>query len=321
MKTVTLILPSLFIPTQLAALGASELVSNSLKKMLVRGRERATPENSQLEAHLCKVFGVPPQEDLPIAAITAKADGLPDGCWMRADPINLTLRRDRLVLLEVGVSPDEARHCCEALNAHFSEQGLEFVAPHPQRWYVRLPECPHIRTTPIQHMHGQNVRSHLPRGPESPLWHQLFNEIQMLLHNLPLNQVREDEGEATLNSVWFWGPGHTPPPLTVTAQRISSDLSLIGQFAAAAGVPFTPWEPRWDGADLLVWNAPHYALQQGNIEHWRSLLHDFEHNYALPLWHAINNGDIERLHIDILDRDNPRHIELTRRDAWAFWRR
>ncbi len=321
MSTVTLILPSLFIPTQLAAMGASELMSNSLKKMLARGRSRATPENSQLEAHLCKIFSVPVQEDLPIAAITAKADGLPDGYWLRADPVNLTLRRDRLVLLEVGVSQDEARHCCEELNAHFAAQGLEFVAPHPQRWYVRLPECPHIRTTPIQQMHGQNVKNQLPRGPEAPLWHQIFNEVQMLLHSLPINKAREDEGEATINSVWFWGAGHTPAALCVPAERISSDLGLVADFAAAAGVPFTPWEPHWDGADLLVWNAPHYALQQGNLEHWRALLRDFEQNYAHPLWQAISNGSIDRLHIDILDRDNPRHIELTRGDAWAFWRR
>ena len=57
---------------------------------------------------------------------------------------------------------------------------------------------------------GQQLDANLPRGPQAARWHALLNEIQMALHDHPVNLEREQKGEPAVNSVWFWGAGRLP---------------------------------------------------------------------------------------------------------------
>ena len=40
----------------------------------------------------------------------------------------------------------------------------------------------------------------------------LLNEVQVLLHQHPLNAARQTRGLPPVNSVWFWGAGRLPAP-------------------------------------------------------------------------------------------------------------
>jgi len=206
MKSVHLVIPDLFLPKDFAAEASRGVSVPALEKLLGRGHGELL-EPAPLENLLCESFGVPCAADAPIAPISAAFDGLAAGCWLRADPVNLNLQRDRLLLAGVQVSSDEATALCASLNVHFAGQGMEFFAPHPQRWYVRLDTLPQMRTTPFSQVIGGDVRRVLPSGADAARWHQLFNEIQMLLHAHPLNEAREARSELPINSVWFWGGG------------------------------------------------------------------------------------------------------------------
>jgi len=248
------------------------------------------------------------------------------GCWLRADPVHLRLQRDQLLLASVQPNGEEAAALCASLNAHFTGQGMAFFAPHPQRWYVRLDTLPRIRTTPLSEVLGGNVRGALPTGEDAAYWHQLFNEIQMLLFAHPLNEVREARGEMTINSLWLWGTGVTEGALQKTYYSASSDEQLVEMFAAAAGVPFAAWPEQWNEADggtgqLLVWTGLRSALQRGDLAAWRATLQDFEAGYAQPLWRALRSGKIAQLQLDILGEHGIRRIMLKRSDCWAVWRR
>jgi hypothetical protein len=321
MKKVHLILPSLFLPTAVSESVYAELTLPALNKMLARGTRHAFPDQvaPTLEQHLCSLFGVAAQIDIPIAPISAQADGLPAGHWLRADPVHLHLQRDRLMLSGVTVSATEAEQCCTQLNQYFAPQGLTFFAPHPQRWYIQLHDTPHIRTTPLSQVMGENMRNALPTGEHAAHWHQLFNEIQMLLFSLPLNDQREQQGLPPINSLWFWGAGKTTP-LVPPYPTLSADTPLAAQFAAAAQLPFNAWQSQWQGDALLIWSAPHHAQQQGNFSQWRDALQHFEQHYAQPLWQALCQGKIQTLQIDILGNETPCQIKLQRRDTWAVWR-
>ena len=133
-------------------------------------------------------------------AISAAFDGLAAGCWLRADSVNLSLQRDQLLLASVQAGSEEAAALCASLNAHFAGQDIEFFAPHPRRWYMRLDALPRIITTPLSEVVGGDVRRALPTGEDAARWHRLFNEIQMLLHAHPLNEAREARGELPINS-------------------------------------------------------------------------------------------------------------------------
>jgi len=118
----------------------------------------------------------------------------------------------------------------------FAGQGMEFFAPHPQRWYVRLDRLSLMRTTPLSQVIGGDVRKALPLGEDAAHWHQVFNEIQMLLHTHPLNEAREARGEPAINSVWFWGGGCSESvALQKNYDSVSSDDVLAGMFAVSSG--------------------------------------------------------------------------------------
>ena len=332
MKSVHLVLPDLFLPNDIATEVCAELNLPGLEKLLGRGHSEIQ-EPVALENLLREIFAVPcpaasTQLDAPIAPISAAFDGLGTGCWLRADPVHLRLQRDQMLLLPaMEISADEATQMCASLNEHFAEQGMEFLAPHLQRWYLRLNRLPRIHTKPLSQVIGGDVRGALPTGDEAARWHQVFNEIQMLLFSHPLNESRETRGVLTINSLWLWGAGcGMNEMMQKNHDSVSSDDVLPEMFAAAAGIPFAPWPKNWHEAannhrQLLVWTGLRAALQSGDLAAWRSALQDFENNYAAPLWQALRSGKIARLQLDILGRNNIRRVQLTRGDAWAVWRR
>jgi len=324
MKSVHLVIPDLFLPKEIAAEACAGLSLPAFERMLGRGHgEVINPV--PLENLLCELFGVPCTPDAPIAPISAAYDGLGSGNWMRADPVNLDLQRDRLLLTSVQVSSGDASAMCASLNAHFAGQGMEFFAPHQQRWYVSMKELPRISTTPLSQVIGGDVRRVLPRGEDAASWHQLFNEIQMLLHAHPLNDAREARGESMINSLWLWGMGGPQVTLEKSYDCASSDDVMTEMFASAAGVPFSVWPEKWRSAEnseeqLLVWTGLRSALQRGDLAAWRNSLQDFENNHARPMWQALRAGNIAKLQIDISGVVGMRHVMLKRGDTWAFWR-
>jgi len=326
MENVRLVIPDLFLPKDFAAEVCAELRLPALEKLLGRGRSEIL-EPVPLENLLCEMFGMSCQADAPIAPVSAAFDGLGAGCWLRADPVHLRLQRDQMLLLpNMEISADEAGQMCASLNIHFAGQGMEFFAPHPQRWYVRLGTLPGIHTRPLSQVIGGDVRGALPTGEEAARWHQVFNEIQMLLFAHPLNESRDARGALPINSVWLWGGGSVTGLLQKSYDKVSSDEVLVEMFAAAAGVPFAAWSEQWrdaenNGKQLLVWTGLRSALQSGDLAAWRTALQDFESGYARPLWQALRSGKIARLQIDILGGDSIRRVLLTRGDTRTFWRR
>jgi len=263
MRSVHLVIPDLFLPKDIAAEVLADMSFPALQKILGRGQSEIL-EPVSLESRLCEMFGIPFQQDVPVAAISAAFDGLAAGCWLRADPVMLDLQRDQLLLNPVRVRSEEAAALCASLNGHFAGHGMEFFAPHPQRWYVRLEALPGMRTTPLSEAIGRDVRKLLPAGVDAVYWHQVFNEIQMLLHTHPINETRESSGEPTINSVWFWGGGCG---MSVSLQKnyncVNSDDVLPEMFAVAVGVPFTAWPEQWNGSLTLkdpLTSAPRFAL-------------------------------------------------------------
>ena len=64
-------------------------------------------------------------------------------------------------------------------------------------------------------------------------WYRLFNEIQMYLHQHPLNQERQAQGKLPINSLWAWGSGSLPK---ASSEMVCfCDDPLLAKFTAALG--------------------------------------------------------------------------------------
>lgn len=326
MKDVQIVIPELFLPQAIAREACTDMQLPALEKLLARGQVIAGQADT-LESWLCTAFGV---ESQAIAALTLQADGVDPGTayWLRADPVHIRLQRDQMIL-QLGVTPtaDESASLCASLNTHYAGEGMRFVAPHPQRWYVQLTAVPDMHTRPLAQVVGRDVQANLPEGSDALHWHAIFNEIQMLFFSHAVNQAREERGELAINSVWLWGGGVAAGSLLRPYARVSGDSELALAFASAAGIPATllAKDEHLDIKDvngdvLLVWEGLQTALQRGDLEGWRIALQQFERCCMVPLLADLASGKIARIILDVPKEGNSRRFVLTRSALWKLWR-
>lgn len=328
---VHLVVPDLFLPEEIASKVCAGLHLPALEKILSRARAAPLQETS-LEDWLGEAFGVTEQA---IAPVTLQADKMEPGAhyWLRADPVNLRILRDQLVLQPVMVGREEAAQLCAALNEHFAGDGLHFNAPHSSRWYLRLDEDPRIDTTSLAQVAGKNVQQFLPQGQEGLRWHSTLNEIQMLLFSHPLNEVREQRGEWQVNGLWLWGGGYAGEALRRPFSHVYTDSELAAAFATVAdiGCASLPAGAVMEDVErsiaegsqevLIIWDGLRAALQDGDLGGWRESLQYFEQRCAYPLLQALRSGLLEKITLDTVQEQSSRRFVLTRRDNRKFWRR
>jgi hypothetical protein len=326
MKKVHIVIPDLFLPQQLAAYASADLSLPALEKMLARAQEMPLPVDT-LEQWLCDCFGV---GGLAIAPLTLQADGMMplDAYWLRADPVAISMQRNQMILqADTTLTANEAAQLCASLNAHFADEGLRFVSPHPQRWYLQLDKAPDMQTHPLSQVVGANVHAHLPYGADALHWHSVFNEIQMLFYEHAVNQAREQRGELPVNAVWLWGGGKAATNLRQPFALVAGDSELARAFAQAVGIPvLQPADPLLmsragqSGEMLLVWEGLRSALQSADIAKWRAAMYQFESCYAVPLLVALAAGLLEQITLDVLSEGASRRFVVTRASLWKLWR-
>lgn len=320
MKRLHVILDGLPRPGELA--GGVRRYAPSLSVLLARGR--ALPAETSLSAAIARAFGL--GRDLPIAPQTLAMDGLtPDAAlWLRADPVSLQFYQDQLVLLgpdQLDVQRDEADAVVADLQGYFDEEGLAFHAPRPERWYLRLNGRAALPDTdPLDAVVGRPLEHHLPRGPAATVWRRRMNEIQMLLHDHPVNRAREMAGKWPINSVWFWGGGqHTPLPAQAFS-RLAARHPLARALAEAAGIPCA--EP--DGLHALPEREAAMVIlelpMRGDAEIVAYELQRLEQAWFRPLLRALLRGGVKHLALQCTG-DRTERRELTPLSAYRLWQR
>lgn len=329
----SLLIPDLFWPQALGQDPARDLALPALETLLARAAAEPLAD-AGAEAWLCRTFGLSPRPDWPIAPLTLEADGGRPGphYWLRADPIHLRVDRDRLLLADSGAFPisrGEAEALTATLNAHFGAEAMIFYPLRPERWYLRLDAAPAIRTRPLPEVAGGSIDAHLPEGPDALHWARVFNEIQMLFHEHPVNQAREERGEAALNSVWLWGGGVRPQAVARPFASVSARDILPRALARASGAPCqdppasaADWlEHAGAGEHLLVLDELRGAAQYADAQGFRQALEELERAWLAPLLAGLKRGRPAQLRIAAVAASGSRRFSVARRDLWKLWRR
>ena len=287
------------------------------------------------EAWWCQRHGIVKQHDWPLAPISFAADGGAPGnaYWLRADPVHLQVSRDQLVLADssrFAINGAEASELVRALNAHFGRDGLSFHAPHPTRWYLRLPATVDLRCTPLAEAAGKNIDPLLASGADAGRFRSLSNEAQMLLHSHPVNDAREAAGEMPVNSIWLWGGG-TMPLLHLAQPTLASTLWTSDPVARAFGLAHPCIElpadaPAWLSQmrgthdHLIVIHTLRTPSQYGSAAAWRAALAAIDRDWIAPLVIALQTGRIQQLKITGFGNDKGFSAAIVRRNLWKFWR-
>jgi hypothetical protein len=315
----------------------------ALGLVLARARRRGIQQAGN--AWLAGRYEVP-ENTLNAAASLVGDGGVPGtALWLRADPVQLTVDRDALVLADAAVfslSADEAGRLAETINRHFGPE-LQFEAVTPLRWYARLgpshADAATLAWTHLSAARGRHLRPHLPQGEGSLRWNALANEVQMLLHEHPVNAEREARGAPLVNSLWFWGAGQIDIPGTRAFASLASDDPVargIAQASGAAAGPLPPTAAAWRaslgaanaGIGLVHVDTLSAPAAYGDGSQWLEQLALLERDWVAPLLADLREGRIGMLTLVIpAGRDAEGEpfagleAEIVRADLRRFWRR
>lgn len=331
MATLSLVIPGLWGPPALRhqpALWAG-LSLPALEQIASRARRGATTAHD-VERLLCELVGCAlPEGDVPVAAVTRQweAGDAGEDWWLRADPVHLLADRDRIVMAgnaPLVLSVEECRAFAAELNAHFTADGWDLRAPNAQRWYLRLPRAPRLRTVPLPETVGQDVLHHLPEGEDAAHWRSLLNEAQMVLHGSAVNREREARGEPPVNSLWFWGGGRLPPPPPPMWSQVWSNAAFVKGLAALSTTPCASLPENaheWlahdtQGRQLLVIEALREHVQHDEPSAWRESVTVVYEEWLAPLWAALRRRRLDALE---LHGGDGVVFRLTARDARRWW--
>ncbi|HQS82999.1 MAG TPA: hypothetical protein PKV42_11130 [Thiobacillus sp.] len=320
------IIPYLFPPTRLLETAASGLHLPALQTLLARGTRLPCPAGG-VEAALCEAFGISRQQDWPLAPITLATDGgvAGDAYWLRADPVHLRVMRDRVVLTDAGalsLSPQEADALAAAIGQHFGAD-LSPLPLHPRRWYLQYLQAPCLATTPLSVAVGRDIDPLLPHGDDAMRFRAELNELQMLLHEHPVNQAREARGELPVNSLWLWGGGRLPvtcaTPVPLYAGNV--EAQALGTFCngRVRALPTHRDAQLFSGEGVILLDNLTPTGQIGDAYGWREALRELEQGWFVPLQGTLRT--IRPQGLRLLDPVSGKALHLHPRDAWKVWRR
>ena len=300
----------------------------AIETLLAKG-ERVMSEGCSMEEWLCKAFLVRKQEDWPVAPLTLEKGAEDLDFWLRADPVHLQVSRDHLTLLgpeALSISENEAGRIVDSINRHFMADGLNFFMENPQTWLVRPQSPPHLSTTPIWDAIGRDIEPCLPRGIDAMRWNQVVNEIQMLLHDHPVNMEREKTGQFPINSVWLWGGGIAPDVRQSPFSSIASNNPLGRGLARQADTPFhrlpdnaKDWisSVRGEKEHLVILDGLRAPSRYGDVNEWDSILRQIESDWFESLLAAVQEGST----LTVTDCESGLSFQAERLDFWKFWKR
>jgi hypothetical protein len=151
----------------------------------------------------------------------------------------------------------------------------------------------------------QNIQAYMPQGQDAQKLRQVMNQVQMLMHEHPVNQQRLKDGLPELNSIWFSANTVTK----VMSNRPS--MTLIGNTAITSAIAANIHVPHIERIET--------AIEQG-VQEAIILLDDGDSLQWDTLYKAVQSRKIKCLTLHMPALGGTLQITLTPMDCWKFWR-
>lgn len=289
----------------------------------------AENENDVIAGILDMEYG----NDFPSAALCLLANDHYDAdmSYMHADPVHLQADMDHAVLTsshDLDIQPQESSAICNALNEHFQQDGLTFLALKKDQWFVSSKDKINMKTTPLVDATARNVNFLLPTGEDATRWKQLLTEAQMLMHSHEVNNAREDAGKSSINSLWFHGSGELTASGDDPVSTICSNKEMLKGLATHIKSAYIDIPDSVNVyADYLLSRGPgsRNILQLSQLEHlvnytdvtlWIHALDELLQQWIYPLLKIMSKNDVTVT----LYPCNGKRYQFSRYGLINFWR-
>lgn len=296
----------------LPAAGNGRVSSRMLRRWLARGNLERMPESRPLLQRIVGELGA----DMPAGGLAAirmwGQTGERPSAWIAAaDPVHLEPELDRLrlhALTQEDLPVHELRRLVDHLQATLGGSGGAGFARIGRHSYLTADAPLATSTYSTRDVHLCVPTDYLPGGAERASHRRLLSEIEMALHDHPVNIEREAEGRPAINSLWIWGGGYAPKPVAGALPPLFANDPLLRGYWRAQQSPETAWPGSIgrcfeSGAGDVVAVVPDSGLLEPSLQELKRLL-------------ASQRFD----KLVLLFEDDLRGV-MTRMRAARFWRR
>jgi hypothetical protein len=236
------------------------------------------------------------------------------GFWLRAQPIHFAAGLDRLttvVLRGAARMNEEERTLLEPIFIeHLQSSGLQLHHASNDEWLLRSDVSLQLQTVSPEFAAANPRAEILPRGPDAGALRRLMTEMQMLLHEHPVNARRQARGLPVINAIWIHGEGMLGDIAPASLPEAwGEDLYLRGIYrlhdkpVKAQPADATTLVSQLQGASVAVIEVPD--------------LHALEAQWLAPMTRALRGGAIAKLTL-MLDEWQ---VTADRAAMFKLWRR
>jgi hypothetical protein len=242
------------------------------------------------------------------------------GSWCVAQPVHFAAGLDHLrlaPLAQAALTEDDASALGALVSSHFGTDELSVAAFVQGAWLLRCARSIDCSTQPPDAVVGHNVHDFMPAGRDGARIRSLMNEIQMLLHDHPVNQRRERARQLPVNGWWLWGFGEAAGGMStesVSLWRWRSDDRWLRALGHALGSD--AGDVAAVGSDTLCGDT-FIALSQPPAQRVEESLTSVDAGLLSMLASKVRAGAMQSL--DLLVGSATLHIESSAR--FQFWRR
>jgi hypothetical protein len=230
---------------------------------------------------------------MAVAALTWRGEGgvAREGTWMNIALVHFAAGlNDVQIIPPDGIEEEQAQQLMSALQPLLLLSGFEMHRSASGHWYLWCEAILDVQIPVLER--GFSTRSYdvLPTGRDAAALRRLLTEIQMVLHQHPVNLQREAQGLPPLNAVWLGGAGALTPAITSTLQRVISDEPYVVGLCEYVNANCFP-VPH-DVNELLQSRADDVlvVIQMQDAQ-------QFDSQWLRPLVDAVNRGQLEWFHL------------------------
>jgi hypothetical protein len=331
-REIVIVIRDLYLEPQLAS-DASDASAPGIEYLARFGEKAALPEGWR--AWTAHWLGLPQYVDAAPASVAAAAleDAPAGGSGWLATPLHLiagltSVHFDRRSILRLPEA--ELEELAASFRATFRGSGFDLRPLGGGELLLTGPQVSPPATIPEPaRLALTSVADALSMGGGAPALRRLSAEIEMWLHDHPVNEQRARRGALAVATLWIWGGGTLaalqPPaaPPEIVDVAFGSDPYVGGLWRLAAGesrpMPLD-WatviaEPRCERALGVVEVA---ELLHANAS-WRlaDAVADIDRRLISRSLAALRRGELDRLVL----LANDRCLSLRRADRWRLWRR
>ena len=322
MREVTLIVTDLYLGGGPAAqTDASVPRLAGFETLLGRGVVR---EHGDWREWSCRRVALPVAGRIPVAPIArlTHARDRPAAQYWLAQCIHLEARVDRVyasVSPPPPFTPDEWREIEQGFNQSFGATGQSLVGGSGHQACLASTAVMHADTIDPVRVRGSDILAGLPSGPGAVGLKRLMTEIQMWLHDHPVNMRRAERGIETVNALWIWGGGMLPDRGTAGAlpALFGTDAFLSGLWQMQGGAQ-VPLPASLDAINLAANPSVVVALEStpGSSQTPAQALVALERDWFGPAIAALRRGQLSCVQLHA----NDRLYALDRPGLWRLWR-